>query len=260
MTLSDVSFSYGCEKTLNHVSVDLPSGRLTGLLGPNGAGKTTLFKCCLGFLTPSQGFLKLMGAPLRDYSPRRLARHIAYVPQDHQPAFPFLVQEMVEMGRTPHRSGWTGMTSPNDLLVVKHVMERVGVSHLSDRMYSQLSAGQRQLTLVARALAQEAALVFLDEPTSALDFSNQLKVWDSLRQVADEGVGMVVCSHDPNHVLWFCDDVIVMRDGAIIAHGPVEKTITRELLEDVYRRNIGTTTANGRVLVYPDHNSTRTVH
>lgn len=250
MSLRNLSFAYGPKEVLKDVSLDISAGRLMGLLGPNGSGKTTLFKCCLGFLKANGGQISLGGKLLSSYTPRHLAAHVAYVPQEHQPAFPYLVREMAAMGRTPHQ-GLMPVLSKKDHQVVEHALERVGLRDLAAENYNHLSGGQRQLVLVARALAQEAALMFLDEPTSSLDFSNQLVVWETVRDIAAEGPGVVICCHDPNHILWFCDEVAALKDGRLLATGSVKTTITRDLLEELYDRPINTQTLDSRTFIYP---------
>ena len=250
MSIRNLFFSYGAKAILKGVSFDITAGRLCGLLGPNGSGKTTLFKCCLGFLKQSDGEIILGEQDIASYSSKHLASHMAYVPQEHQPAFPYSVREMVEMGRTPHL-GQMPMLTKNDKHAVAHALERVGLRDLADENYNHLSGGQRQLVLVARALAQEASLMFLDEPTSSLDFSNQLIVWKTVRDIAAEGLGVVICCHDPNHILWFCDDVVALKDGQILEAGPVSKTITSELLEKIYSHPINTQRLGTRTFVYP---------
>lgn len=250
MSIRNLGFSYGAKPVLQDVSLDIAAGRLCGLLGPNGSGKTTLFKCCLGFFKPNSGQINLGGKPLASYSPRHLASHVAYVPQEHQPAFPYLVREMVEMGRTPHR-GSMPVLSKTDHKAVDHALERVGLLQLAHENYNHLSGGQRQLVLVARALAQEASLMFLDEPTSSLDFSNQLIVWETVRDIAAEGLGVVICCHDPNHILWFCDEVAALKNGRLLGVGRVESVITQELLETIYGRSINTERIGTRTFIYP---------
>jgi len=250
MTINRLSFAYGAKVVLSDISLDIAAGRLCGLLGPNGSGKTTLFKCGLGFLKTERGAITLAGRPLQDFTPKHLAGHMAYVPQEHQPAFAYSVGQMVEMGRTPHQ-GLFPVLRRSDHLAVGHALERVGLSSLADVPYYQLSGGQRQLVLVARALAQEAFLLFMDEPTSSLDFSNQSIVWETARTLADGGLGVVICSHDPNHILWFCDQAAVLKEGRLLAHGPADETISRELLSELYGCPIETARAGGRTFIYP---------
>ena len=250
LSLNDLSFSYGRKNIFQGITLDFSSGSLQGLMGPNGSGKTTLFKCCLGILKSGHGHIQLNGQPLAAYHPKELAAKMAYVPQEHRPAFPYTVREMVEMGRTPHR-GTVPILSKADHLAVENALERLNLVDLAAENYNHLSSGQRQLALVARALAQEAALLFLDEPTSSLDFSNQLVVWDAIRSLTQEGLGAVICCHDPNHILWFCDKVAALKNGRLLAEGPVGKTVTKGLLETLYDRPIEIITHGARSFIAP---------
>jgi len=243
-SIRGLNFFYGARQALFDIHLDVPAGRVTGLLGPNGSGKTTLFRCCLNFLQPSSGQISLFNEPISSFTPAHLARHVAYVPQAHQMSFPFSVREVVEMGRSPHK-GLRLSLSRQDREIVAHVMDRVGITPIASRVYSSLSGGQRQLALVARALAQSAELIFLDEPTSSLDFSNQLKVWETLVSIAADNVGIVICCHDPNHILWFCDTSIVLKEGRVQACGTPMQTLTQPLLRELYGRRIAMAEKHG---------------
>jgi iron complex transport system ATP-binding protein len=250
LSAKDVDFSYGSKPALRKVSVNLKAGRLMGLLGPNGSGKSTLFKCCLGFLKIQGGAITINGSPLESLGPKRLAAQAAYVPQSHEPAFPYTVREMVSMGRTPRMGGRPVLTAV-DRLAVDQAMESVGVAPLAEESFSHLSGGQRQLALVARALAQETSLVFLDEPTASLDFKNQIKVWRVIRQVVEAGKGAIICCHDPNHILWFCDEATIMCEGRVLASGEARDAVTPEALERLYGRDVKKGSAGGQPFVYP---------
>ena len=253
-----LNFSYGARQALFDINLDIPAGRITGLLGPNGSGKTTLFRCCLNFLQPSSGQICLFNKPVSSFTPAHLARHVAYVPQAHQLTFPFTVREVVEMGRSPHK-GLRLSLSRLDREVVAHVMDRVGITHLGSRVYSSLSGGQRQLALIARALAQSAELLFMDEPTSSLDFSNQLTVWETLVSIAADSMGIVICCHDPNHILWFCDTSIVLKEGRVQACGAPVQTLTQSLLQALYGRRIAIAEKHGggQPFIYVDSQRAR---
>jgi iron complex transport system ATP-binding protein len=250
MKVREVRFSYGTKEVLKGVSLEVKPGCLQGLLGPNGSGKTTLFKCCLGFLKPKSGLIEMDGVSIGSLGTRRLAAKVAYVPQEHYPSFPFTVSEMVEMGRFPRR-GRLPILSRRDREAVAGALARVGLEKLAGDSYVRLSGGQRRLVLVARALAQEAEIMFLDEPTSSLDFANQLVVWETVRSIAAEGLGVVICCHDPNHILWFCDEVAALKGGRILAQGKVGQTMGRDLLEELYGRSIGVEKVSGRTFIYP---------
>jgi iron complex transport system ATP-binding protein len=250
MEVRGLEFSYGPKKVLRSVSASFRAGALTGLLGPNGSGKTTLFKCCLGLRSPSGGEILLKGRPLASYRPKELARLAAWVPQEHRPAFPFSVREMAAMGRTPHM-GLSPVLKRADREAVEAALAEAGVLHLAGENYNHLSGGQRQLALVARALAQEAPLVFFDEPTSSLDFRNQIRVWRAVRGLAEKGAGAVVCCHDPNHILWFCDEAVVLKDGRVIAQGAAKGAVTQETLDALYEGEAKLYRSGGRVFVCP---------
>ena len=233
LDIRGLTFSYARKTILHDVSLSVRPGQICGLLGPNGSGKSTLFRCCMGFLHPEKGQVHVRGVNIAHMRPAELARHVAYVPQEHRQPFPFTVRDMVIMGRSPHMEGWFNLRS-KDKAAAKQAMERIGIAHLAEASCNQLSGGQRQLVLIARAMAQQTPLILLDEPTSALDFSNQLAVWKVLREVANQGVAILVCCHDPNHILWFCDTAVVLHQGHVYSEGPVHAAVTEEILQHIY--------------------------
>lgn len=233
LDIRGLSFSYGKRTVLHEISLAVRPGQICGLLGPNGSGKSTLFRCCMGFLHPEKGHIHVRGVNIAHMRPSDLARHVAYVPQEHRQPFPYTVRDMVLMGRSPHMEGWFHLGS-RDRAVAEEAMRRIGISALADTACNQLSGGQRQLVLIARAMAQKTPLILLDEPTSALDFSNQLAVWSVLREVAGQGVAILVCCHDPNHILWFCDTAAVLSEGRIFSAGPVHSTVSEQMLQHIY--------------------------
>ncbi|MDR1658632.1 MAG: ABC transporter ATP-binding protein [Deltaproteobacteria bacterium] len=250
MKIQGLDFSYGTKQVLHKISLDIKAGRLIGLLGPNGSGKSTLFRCCLGFLPVQAGKIFFGGKPIESFGTKRLASELAYVPQEHRPAFPFTVREMVSMGRTPHM-GRQPILSARDRLVVASSLQDVGISHLASENYNHLSGGQRQMVLVARALAQETSLIFLDEPTSSLDFRNQIRIWQTIRKVVNTGYGAVICCHDPNHILWFCDEATIVKDGRVLATGDAREVVTEPILEELYGKEVAKTTADNKPFIYP---------
>jgi iron complex transport system ATP-binding protein len=211
----------------------LQPGRVLALLGPNGAGKTTLLRTLLGLIPPQGGRLELEGRPLHAFSPGERAKRLAYVPQDHAGAFAFTVDDWVLMGRTAHASG-LGRPSAQDRAAVAAALARMGIAALADRPVTQLSGGERQLALIARALAQQARLLVLDEPTASLDFGHQGRVMRELRRLAADGLGVLFTTHDPNHARRFADDALLIRDGRTLASGPVATVIDRAQLERLY--------------------------
>lgn len=231
----DLSFRYTVKPILEGINLSIADGSLCGLFGPNGSGKSTLFKCCLGLLRPQSGAVSLSGRKLDRLGPPDIARLAAYVPQESQLPFPFTVKEVVLMGRTPHLGSAVFSLSRRDVETVGLALERVGVADLAESRYDQLSGGQRQLVLIARAIAQETPILVLDEPTSALDFDNQVRIWRTLRSLTEEGKTVLACSHDPNHVSWFCDRVVLLSGGRVVADGHPEEAISEATLGRVYR-------------------------
>ena len=226
-------FSYGQGEILKGVCAGFGGAGMHGVFGPNGSGKTTLLKCCTGILKPQRGAAELGGTNISALSCRERSRKIAYVPQEHRLSFPFTVEEVVLMGRTPHLGG-LGNPSRADAERARQAIEEIGIGEIREKSYTQLSGGQRQLVLLARAVAQDTPVVILDEPTSALDFKNQLRVFEILRDMADSGRLVIACMHDPNHVKWFCEQVLVLKEGQVLEEGPVDQVLTQDCLEELY--------------------------
>ena len=220
----------------------LQPGQVLALLGPNGGGKTTLLKTLLGLLRPLGGQVELDGQPLHTLSAAARARRLAYVPQSHVGAFAFTVADLVLMGRTAHGSLFAA-PSARDRAVAQAAIERLGIAHLAARPATMISGGERQLALIARALAQEAQLMVLDEPTAALDFGNQGKVMREIRRLADEGLGVLFTTHDPNHATRFADQALLIRQGCTLASGAVTEVVTQAMLERLYDAPVESTAA-----------------
>jgi iron complex transport system ATP-binding protein len=215
------------------LNVALGTGEILALLGPNGGGKTTLLKTLLGLIAPHEGEVRLGDRALGSYPLRERARLIAYVPQVHVATFAFPVEAVVLMGRSA-LGGVLGRPSSADHAAVARSLERFGIAGLAMRPYTMISGGERQLVLLARALAQEPQFIVLDEPTSSLDFGNQGKVLREIRALAADGLGVLFTTHDPNHALRAADRAYLIRDGARIAEGVVSDVLTRAALERLY--------------------------
>ncbi|MCC6947236.1 MAG: ABC transporter ATP-binding protein [Bradyrhizobiaceae bacterium] len=229
-----VSIGYRDRVVGRNLDVALATGEALALLGPNGSGKTTLLKTLLGLIAPLGGEVRLEGRTLDAYPARERARMIAYVPQSHAPTFAFPVESIVLMGRTAHGSLFS-RPSERDRAAAMAALERLGIAHLAARPYTMISGGERQLVLLARALAQDPKFIVLDEPTASLDFGNQGKIMDEIVRLAASGHGVLFTTHDPNHALRAADRAYLLRDGTCIADGPIGKILTRENLEAIYR-------------------------
>ena len=236
MTLEgrDLTIGYSDHTVGRGLDVAFKTGEVLALLGPNGGGKTTLLKTLLGLIKAKAGEVWLDGKPLDGYSIRERARVVAYVPQVHIGTFAFTVETVVLMGRTAHGNLFS-RPSAHDRDVTQAVLERFGIARLSDRPYTMISGGERQLVLLARALAQEPQFIVLDEPTASLDFGNQGKVMNEIKALAQSGHGVLFTTHDPNHALRAADRAYLLRDGTRIAEGPVASVLNQTQLQELYR-------------------------
>ena len=210
------------------------SGALLCVLGPNGSGKTTLLRCLLGRLKPRKGRILLANCPLGSYLPRQLARQLAYVPQFPSSAFDFTAGQIVRMGRLSH-TGPLGLIGENDREVVRLAMQMTDTVEFADRSLMELSGGEAQRVMIARALAQQPSVLLLDEPTSHLDVRHQMTIYRMMTRLAHDWRMAVVCvSHDVNLAARFADELIVMKDGQVLADGPARDVVCPEVLSEAY--------------------------
>ena len=233
LKVENLHFEYSGFKVLENISFEVGKGQLCALFGPNGTGKTTLLKCIAKLLNYGKGNVSVDNENINKMKAAELAKLIAYVPQEHKPPFPYLVKEVVLMGRTPHMRGVFG-PSESDTRAAVEAIEMIGIADIADRPYTALSGGQRQLVLLARALAQGTKVLLLDEPTSNLDFQNQIKIWRIIKELTRNGVTALTCTHDPNHVVWYCDKVIVLGSDGVVANGNPANALTDGTLNEIY--------------------------
>ncbi|MCY4131352.1 MAG: ABC transporter ATP-binding protein [Nitrospira sp.] len=238
-----VTFGFGRKETaaqapaLKNVSLTIAAGEVLGILGPNGSGKSTLLKILMRILIPQRGKVELFGQPHAVFSQSEISRRVAFVPQETQQAFPFTINEMVLMGRYPHhnRTWGLGWESSQDCAVAMQAMNDLGVSHLGARLITNVSGGERQRAVIARALAQEPEVLLLDEPTAFLDLHHQLEIARIIRRLNRErGLTVVLVSHDLNLASQYCDRLLLLREGEIATMGSPAEVIAVESLERVY--------------------------
>ncbi len=215
------------------LSVSIRAGEVLCLLGPNGCGKTTLFRTLLGLLPKLGGEVVLQGAPLHRHDRASRARHMAYVPQAAPLPFAWRVREIVAMGRAAHL-GLLASPGAKDEAIADDCLRELGLQALADRSVTTLSGGERQLVLVARALAQRAPLLVMDEPTASLDFGNQLRILDTVRQLAERGIGVLLSTHQPQHAVQVADHIALMANGSLQALGPAREVASAERLAALY--------------------------
>jgi iron complex transport system ATP-binding protein len=231
--LKNVSCGYGNKAVLNDFSAKISSGEIYCLLGPNGIGKTTLFKTILGLLPALSGTISIDNKDVSRLTPGDFARYIGYVPQFHIPPFAFSVLDVIVMGRTA-RLGVFGSPKAADYSFALEVMTRLGITHLREKLYTQLSGGERQMALIARALAQEPAFLMMDEPTSNLDFGNQAKVLEHIIALTSKNLGIIMTTHYPEHVLLLKTKVSLLKKGGAVQTGDAREVLTAANLSETY--------------------------
>lgn len=231
------------EWSLRNVSFEVRDGEILGLLGPNGSGKTSLLKLLGKIMPPETGSIELFGSDVTAMRQDAVARLVAFVPQEHQQIFPFSIMETVLMGRFPHRArgrlaafGWE---RESDLRMAQDAMKEMDVLHLADRSIHDVSSGERQRAIIARALAQQPRVLLLDEPTAFLDLNHQVEICRILRKLNDErGLAVVLVSHDLNMASQYCDRIMLMENGSLFQIGTPDAVITPEALSAVYRCDV----------------------
>ncbi len=256
VTIRDASFSYETKQIFSRISFSVEKGEIFCLIGPNGCGKTTLLDCVLGFHHFHSGKFQLMGKDAAGFRPGRVARLIAYVPQIHERTFPYLVREIVTMGRSAHL-GFFESPSRKDRTMAEEALERIGIRHLSSCPYTQLSGGELQLVMIARALVQETPVIIMDEPTAHLDFRYELVIMEVITELVKErGLSVIMATHFPNHAFYFQSkqiqtSIALFNNGRFLAAGEPESIMDENSLRELYGIHadiISLTDADGKTM------------
>jgi iron complex transport system ATP-binding protein len=256
ISIENLAFAYDGDHrlVLDGLTLELPEASITAVLGPNGAGKTTLIHILLGLLKPYEGSIHLSGKNLAHYTRRELSRLIAFVPQTEYTAFEFSVLEYVLMGRAPHMGILQTPTSEDIDHTLEH-LRALGLTHLAHRSVRELSGGERQLVLIARALAQEPKLLLLDEPTTHLDLSNKGRILATLTALANQGVTVIFTTHDPEAAASTAAYLVLMRQGKVLSSGVLDRVLTAERLSETYGIPVRVVQVDGQpVVLLNNHN------
>jgi len=259
LILNQVSFSYNDTPVLDHIDLRVEKGEMVALLGPNGSGKTTLIKLMSGILKPSQGEIHLDGSRLGRMKRREVAQRVAVVPQQFNMPFAFTLREVVLLGRTPFLKPFFD-EGERDHRVVEQAIALIGIEGLKGRFFNELSGGERQKAILAKALAQEPKLLLLDEPTAHLDINHQVEILDLVKGLnRGQGLTVIGAMHDLNLAALYFNRLILLKEGRIFADGAPEKVLTAETIKEVFSASVQVTqhplTGSPHILITPSASS-----
>lgn len=234
INVTNLCLSYGHKEILHNISLAVNSGEFFIIIGPNGSGKTSLLKAIAGVNMPSKGVIEIMGKNLQKYPRRELAQKVAVVPQQAPENFPFVAAETVLMGRSPHL-GLLGTENKEDYDIARQAMKFTDINHLADQRLDQISGGERQRVIIARAICQQPQIILLDEPTASLDPAHQIKIMDLMVRLRSENkTTVIMVSHDLNLAALYGDRLLLLKNGAHVVTGPPHEVLTHEQLENAY--------------------------
>lgn len=244
LSVQKMSLQIEDAQILSDVSLSLETGKVVGLIGPNGAGKSMLLKSILGLIDDAHGIVKIDEHDFFELGEKERARHIAYAPQGAPVHWPLMVGNLVSLGRIPHLNPWQS-TSSNDQQLTLEAMQKTDVAHLSSRLATSLSGGERARVMLARAMVTNSDFLFADEPIEALDPYHQIKIMQILKDLARDGKSVLVVLHDLNFANQFCDELVLLNKGQVMASGTVEDVLTDQNIKDAYHINVNRIEQNG---------------
>ncbi len=230
LKVSGLTYGYDARTVVENIDIEVGEGEFVGIVGPNGSGKSTILKCIYGGMTPKTGEVYIDGTNIREIKPKKRATMLAAVGQENTIPFNFTVREIVSMGRTPHKRLFEP-DNERDRAIVDEAMDKLGISALAERSYMNLSGGEKQRVIIARAFAQETELLVMDEPTNHLDINYQLQIFETLKA---SGLTVLVAIHDLNLAAMFCDRIYVLSGKQVYASGKTDDVLNRELIREVF--------------------------
>lgn len=251
IVIKDLNFGYYDSEIFKKFSFEIESGEILTILGPNGSGKTTLLKLIQKILLPKGGNIIISGKDLTEYSYKELSKEVSYVPQIHKPNFPFSVFDFVLMGRNPYIENYSIPKDEDKKIVEKSLMD-LGIIHLKDRPYTDLSGGELRLVLIARAIAQETEVLLLDEPTAFLDFRNRLFVLEKIKDLKEKrNLTVIITMHDPNEAINFSDKILLINKNNIVSFGDPDLVLNKENIKKVYSIDVELIHIDGKKFIIP---------
>ena len=236
LAIHNVSVAYGKKTILTNIELELKLGQSVCLLGKNGVGKTTFFKCLLNVLN-YQGTIMIDGEDIKQLSRSRLAKKMAYIPQNRGNMVEFTVFDMVMMGTTPNLKTYQ-QPGEKENTMVEEALSLLNISYLAQASYAEISGGEQQLVTIARAVAQQTKIIIMDEPCANLDFGNQIIVLEMIKKLTEQGYLIIQATHDPNHALQYADRAIVMENGHLVQNGKPQEILTGKYLTHLYQTPI----------------------
>ena len=233
LEVRNATMGYGKKVILEEVNITLNKGEIVSVLGQNGAGKTTLFKTLLGILPTLKGDVWLDNKKLNDWSTTHYAQHVAYIPQAKSLPFPYRVFDVVLFGRSSHIALFS-TPGRRDKERAERALDSLGIAHLKDKTYTNLSGGEQQMVIIARALVQEPDFLIMDEPTSNLDFGNQITILNQINKLKKEGVGIIMATHSPDHVFLCQSKVLAVKKNRVYAIDDFKNQVNEKFITDIY--------------------------
>jgi len=253
LSAREISFAYHREPVLNNISLDIQPGEFLGVIGPNGSGKATLLKILGGILKPDRQKIFFKNTDIRSIKRKELASSISWIPQENPMVFAFKVLDIVMMGRHPYMLPLI-FESDQDYQIAHRAMEMTSTSQFAQRLFNEISSGERQRVVIASSIAQEPEIMLLDEPTSALDIKYQLEILKILKQLNQaKNMTVVMAIHDLHLASKFCRRLVLLKNGELFADGPPSEVLTKEILEDVYGVKVNIFPVDdGSIMVSPE--------
>lgn len=249
--IKDLCFGYFDSEIFKNFSLEINEGETLTILGPNGSGKTTLLKLIQKIIFPKSGDIIISGKNINEINSKELSKNISLVPQIHKQTFPYKVLDFVLMGRNPYLNEYS-LPKKEDLEIVEKTLKEMGLYHLKDRPYTDLSGGELRMVLIARGIVQNSDILLFDEPTAYLDFKNQVLVLNTIKEIKEKRkLTIVMTMHNPNDAYKYSDKILLIKKGEIVSFGVPKDVINRENLKRVYSLDVEIVKYNGETVILP---------